>query len=184
MTDDAPQDRQPRRRRRSLRVMLFVLLPLALIASISAGISIGVRRSDVEAGKWHVDPTAAAPTANPNWYRVTPDSAPADRDSERDASAPVFHVPVAELAAAFDAVAMADDRVEVLAGSATDGFVTYVQRSAVFAFPDYVSVTFADVETGGSSLAIFSRARYGRSDLGVNQKRVERWVATTEQRLG
>lgn len=164
--------------------MLFVLVPLALIAVAAAGISIGIRRAGIDAQKWHVDPTSAAPTGNPNWYRVTPDAAPADRDPERDASSPVFEVPVAELAAAFDAVALADDRVEVVAGSAADGFVTYVQRSAVFAFPDFVSVTFSDVATGGSSLAVFSRAQYGKSDLGVNKKRVERWVAAAEQRLG
>jgi len=172
------------RRRRNLRIMTFVLIPLALIAVVSTGISIGIRRAGIDAERWHVDPTGAAPTGNPNWYRVTPDSAPADRDPDRDASSPVFDVTVAELSAAFDAVALGDDRVEVVAGSAADGFVTYVQRSAVFAFPDFVSVTFSDVAAGGSSFAVFSRSQYGQSDLGVNKKRVERWVAATQQRLG
>ncbi len=162
--------------------MLFVVVPLALIAAIATGLSIGVRRAAVEPEVWHIDPTTAPPTGNPNWYRLTPDEAPSERDGQRDGSAPVFQVDVAELAAAFDAVATGDDRVEVIAGSATDGFVTYMQRSFFFGFPDFVSVTFVEVD-GGSSLSIFSRAQFGKSDLNVNQKRVERWVAETEQRL-
>ena len=183
MTDE-PLERQPRRRRRSLRIMLFVLVPLLVLSAVSTGLSIFIRRADVDAERWHVDPTTAAPTGNPNWFRVTPDSAPADRHPERDASAPVFDVAVPELAEAFDSVVLAEDRVEVVAGSAAEGFVTYVQRSTFFAFPDFVSVTFTDVTDGGSSFAVFSRSQYGKSDLGVNEKRVRRWVAATQAELG
>lgn len=162
--------------------MLFILIPFLALTTVGVGASIGVRKADVDASDWHVDPTTAPPTGNPNWYRLTPDSAPADRDSTRDGSAPVFGVDAAALAASFDAVARGDDRVDVVAGSAAAGFVTYVQRSKIFGFPDFVSVKFVDVP-GGSSLSIFSRARYGKSDLDVNEKRVNRWVEATEQRL-
>ena len=131
--------------------MLFVLLPLAVIAAVSTGVSIGVRRASDDPDRWHVDPTTAEPTGNPNWYRLTPDAAPADRNSERDGSSPLFDTDVATLSATFDAVALGDDRVEVLAGAAADGFVTYVQRSALFGFPDYVSVTFGAADGGGST---------------------------------
>lgn len=162
--------------------MIFVLIPVVLVAVLAAGLAAFTRTADVNADDWHVDPTTAPPTGNPNWYRLTPDSAPADRDAERDGSAPVFEVDAAALSAAFDAVALGDARVEVIAGSAADGFVTYMQRSALFGFPDFVSVKFVDVP-GGSSLAIFSRARDGKSDLGVNEKRVTRWVAATTASL-
>ena len=40
------------------------------------------------------------------------------------------------------------------------------------------AAAFAGVAVpGGSALAIYSRARYGIRDFGVNQKRVERWLA-------
>lgn len=162
--------------------MLFVLVPLAVISVIAVGSSIGVRRAAVEPDRWHVDPTTAPPTGNPNWYRLTPDAVPSDRDAQRDGSAPVFDVDVASLASAFDAVATGDDRVEVIAGSAADGFVTYMQRSALFGFPDFVSVKFLEVE-GGASLSIFSRAQFGKSDLNVNEKRITKWVDATAQRL-
>ncbi|MGB3736440.1 MAG: DUF1499 domain-containing protein [Ilumatobacter sp.] len=162
--------------------MLFILVPVLALMTAGIGAAIGVRKADVNADEWHVDPTSAPPTGNPNWYRLTPDSAPADRDTQRDGSSPVFAVDVAALAAAFDAVALGDERVEVIAGSATDGFVTYMQRSALFGFPDFVSVAFVDVD-GGSSLSIFSRSQFGKSDLNVNEKRVKKWVEATEQRL-
>lgn len=92
-------------------------------------------------------------------------------------------MPVDELASGFDEIALADSRVEVLAGSADEGFVTYIQRSALMGYPDYISVRFIEAEEGGSTLAVFSRARYGTSDLGVNETRVDRWVQRTDERL-
>lgn len=50
-----------------------------------------------------------------------------------------------------------------------------VVHSAVFRFPDIVT---AEIVALGprSSVALYSRARYGRSDFGVNRRRVERWL--------
>jgi uncharacterized protein (DUF1499 family) len=55
--------------------------------------------------------------------------------------------------------------------------MTYVQRSRFWGFPDYVSVRAVDLGDGSSALAIFSRSRYGASDLGVNRARVDAWLA-------
>ena len=54
--------------------------------------------------------------------------------------------------------------------------MTYVQTSGLFGFPDYVSVKFIEIDAANSTLAIFSRSRLGKSDLGVNKKRVEAWL--------
>ena len=151
--------------------LVLVLIPV-IIAALAVGSAIAIRRQSDNPADWHLDPLTAPTPSTPNSYRV----APAGASIDRDADAPTFSVPVAELAAAFDAVALGDDRVDVLAGSASDGFVTYVQRSAFFAFPDYVSVRFIEADGGGSTLAVFSRSRYGKGDLGVNKKRVVRWL--------
>ncbi len=66
--------------------------------------------------------------------------------------------------------------VDVIGGSPSEAFVTYVQTSGLFGFPDYVSVRFIELDAGRSTLAVFSRSRLGQSDLGVNKKRVERWL--------
>jgi uncharacterized protein (DUF1499 family) len=169
---DPPEFRSGARAKRYRRPMLFVLIPLLVIGVLAIGASIGIRRASDDPAEWHLDPLTAPTPSTPNSYRV----APAGESIDRDADAPTFSVSVSELAAAFDTVALGDDRVEVLAGSASDGFVTYVQRSAFFAFPDYVSVRFIAADDGGSTLAVFSRSRYGKGDLGVNKKRVTRWL--------
>ena len=76
---------------------------------------------------------------------------------------------------AFDAAVLAQPRVERIAGDPSEGFMTYRQRSLVFGFPDYVSVRTLPA-AGGSTLAIWSRSRYGRSDFGVNAERVSTWL--------
>lgn len=71
-----------------------------------------------------------------------------------------------------DAVARGWPRTRVLAGSVAEGMITYVTRSAVWGFPDYTTVRQAD-----GALEINARLRFGRSDFGVNRKRVEAWLA-------
>jgi hypothetical protein len=158
-------------------IIIGVLCVLALIASVA------IRRAGDDPAVWHVDPLTSTSTGNPNWYRLVPPDADVDSDLKRDGDAPIFTQSSTEVAAAFDAFVRAESNVEVLAGSAADGFVTYIQRSTLFGFPDYMSVKFIERADGGSTIAIFSRARYGRSDLDVNEKRVTRWVDGTSAAL-
>lgn len=51
----------------------------------------------------------------------------------------------------------------------------FVQRSAVFRFADDIYVWLREAETGTCPV-IYSRARVGHSDLGVNRRRVMRWL--------
>lgn len=171
-------------RRRPYRVVMSIVLFAAVAAALAtAAGAIGVRRASDDPSQWHIDPLTSPNPDTPNWYRLSPADASVERHPERDAHPPTFTASAAELGEAFDAVATGDERVEVLAGSVAEGHVTYVQRSKLFGFPDYVSVRFIDLPDGGSTLSVFSRARFGKSDLGVNQKRVERWVAETQQRI-
>ncbi len=62
--------------------------------------------------------------------------------------------------------------------------ITYVQRSRVFGFPDCLTVKAVAIEStgeAGAGLIIWSRARYGRSDFGVNRARVEAWLAALDR---
>ena len=53
----------------------------------------------------------------------------------------------------------------------------YVARTAALNFPDLVAVAVAGPAEGPSTLVIYSRSVYGRSDFGANRKRVEVWLA-------
>ena len=73
--------------------------------------------------------------------------------------------------AELDQIAQQTPRTKVLAGSVDDGMITYVTRSRLIGFPDYTTVEAKD-----GMVTVFARLRFGRSDLGVNRRRVEGWI--------
>lgn len=146
---------------------------LVALAALLAGFAAYVRLAGDDPARWHVDPITAAPTGNPNSWRVGPEG----EGQPVDAPAPVFALEAGDLAAALDRVALGDVRTKRLAGAPEDLWVTYVQRSRLMGYPDYVSVRVVPLGPGRATLAIYSRARYGQSDLGVNRARVEKWLA-------
>ena len=56
-----------------------------------------------------------------------------------------------------------------------------IQHSAALLFPDLITVEFVELGPGRSSIAIYSRARYGRLDFGVNRRRVETWISQLQE---
>jgi uncharacterized protein (DUF1499 family) len=57
----------------------------------------------------------------------------------------------------------------------------HIEHSPVFRFPDIVTVEFMPVGPESSTLAVFSRSRYGRNDFDQNRKRVESWLGELEK---
>lgn len=137
---------------------------IALIAFAALVVAMIVPRiAPDDPARWSADPTTATPPDSPNSYLV----------AGHDAVA----LPLAPQAA-FDrihAIAMDEPRVALLTRDAANGLATYVQRSALFGFPDYISIKF-EPKGDGSQLSIYSRSRFGYSDLGANKARVERWL--------
>lgn len=109
---------------------------------------------------------------SPNDYLVCPDGL--CKKAKPDRLSPVFPIPVKDLKARVDALLSNAPRTEII--SAGDTHVVAVQRSLIFRFPDTVDIAVIPVEQGKSTIAIYSRSRYGRSDLGVNGRRVEAWL--------
>lgn len=92
-----------------------------------------------------------------------------------DTESPVFDLPVEELSARWQAMVDKQPRVTERHGLGELQFV-YVQRSALFRFPDLVAVQLVPLSASRSTLAIYSRSIYGLNDLGVNRARVETWL--------
>lgn len=63
-------------------------------------------------------------------------------------------------------------RTAVLAGSVEEGMITYITRSALWGFPDYTTVA-----RRGEQIVLYGRLRFGKSDMGVNAKRLDGWLA-------
>ncbi len=57
----------------------------------------------------------------------------------------------------------------------------YIQHSPVFRFPDLVTVEFVPLGPNRSSIALYSRSRYGKYDYAKNRKRVERWLVLLQK---
>lgn len=158
-----------------LRFLGWVLLAFVLLV---AGAMLYVRLAPLDAATWHVDPVSAPTPETPNSFRVL---APGATPAPEEMVSPVYAVPPAELMQAFDRMALAQPRTERLAGTPDgQGFVTYVQRTPLVAYPDYVSVRAVPVGEGQSALVILSRSRFGKSDLGVNRARITQWIAALD----
>lgn len=101
-----------------------------------------------------------------------PDVCPA----HSDIVPPEFAMPAAALRTVFRAMLASEMNVERVA--VDDAALTdrYVQRTALLRFPDTVVVQFFERGPGRSTLALYSRSQLGRSDLGVNRARLERWL--------
>ena len=149
--------------------MIKILVILGLLAA--AGVMLYVRFTPSDPELWHVDPRAASRPDTPNSWLIRPVGG--------DAPSPEFALTAPELAALVDEVVLAQPRTRRLAGSVEAGHMTYVARTPLMGFPDYVSIRVFATATG-ASLAVFSRARFGQSDLGVNRKRVEDWLAAID----
>ena len=57
----------------------------------------------------------------------------------------------------------------------------YVQHSPTFRFPDIITVEFVQLGPNRSSIAVYSRSRYGQYDFGKNRKRVGKWLTLLEK---
>lgn len=114
---------------------------------------------------------------SPNTYLIAPAGFGA---AKADDAAPVFAIPEAQLKEKFVAMIAREPRIELLSQSADGLQLQYVQRTRMVRFPDIIDVRFLPLEGGRSSLALYSRSVYGRSDLGVNKARAKAWVSATQ----
>lgn len=56
----------------------------------------------------------------------------------------------------------------------------YVQRSAVFRFPDTIQVEYIPIGANQSTIALYSRSQIGFSDFQANRIRLKRWLKRLE----
>jgi uncharacterized protein (DUF1499 family) len=69
-----------------------------------------------------------------------------------------------------------EKRVEAIAADPDDRRFVYIHHSPTFRFPDIITVEFVPLGPNRSSIAIYSRSRYGHYDFGKNRKRVGKWM--------
>lgn len=145
-----------------MKKVLYLLVALGILL---AGILLWVRVAPSDPGQWHVDPLTAPDPATPNWARIAPGEIVA---------------PSGTLAPRIEAALAGEERLRLLAGSLPEGWATYLQRSRLMGYPDYLSIRILPAGEGQETLAVLSRSRFGQSDLGVNAARLTRLRATLQ----
>lgn len=135
---------------------MAVWLILAALVAFAAY----VRLAPSDPARWHVAPVTEGPAgavvAGNGWASLL--LAP-------EAGAP------ADLLARLDAVALASPRTVRLAGTVAEGRITWITRSKLWGFPDYITA-----ESRPDGLHIHARVRFGGGDLGVNAARLRAWL--------
>jgi uncharacterized protein (DUF1499 family) len=96
-------------------------------------------------------------------------------------ASPVFPMPWERLREYWTEVISGEKRIETIAADPDERRFAYIQHSPTFRFPDIITVEFVQLAPNRSSIAIYSRSRYGHYDFGKNRKRVGKWLALLEK---
>ena len=154
------------------RMGLFALILVGLLLVVRFS---GLWDSLLPAGPIsEVDFATLSPPGSPNTYLVCPEGVCAG--ATPDAVSPQTQLPPAQLIERIVAIAEADGAAQV-ERIGTDA-VEMVVRTPLMRWPDRVSVRAYPLASAyGSTFALYSRSKYGESDMGANKKRVERWIA-------
>jgi uncharacterized protein (DUF1499 family) len=154
------------------------LLPIVMLVSLLAACGIGTAP---EAERLALDPLTLERTGKPNDFLVCPEGmcqAAADR------TGPVLPVTPADQLRLWEEVIIASPRARVLEIDETTLLIHAEQRSRIFRFVDTIAIHVLPAGDGGSTFAAYSRSELGYSDMGVNQARLEEWIARLEAAAG
>ncbi len=111
-------------------------------------------------------------------------AAPVGTGIRPDIVVPEYPVPASRLLAAIERVAGSEPRTWRLDPAGDTGQTArYVVRSAIWNFPDIVSVEVLPRRADASTFALYSRSVYGRSDFGINLRRITAWIAALNATL-
>ncbi|MBX6366342.1 MAG: DUF1499 domain-containing protein [Rhodospirillales bacterium] len=160
-------------------------LVLGALAIIGAGV-VGIRLWLGRAAELQVQPSeivefrALGPAARHNRFVMCPAEVCAN---VADAQSPVFEMSWERLRDYWNEAIAMQPRLELVAADPDGRKLTYIQRSLFFRFPDIITVEFMPVGESRSTLAIASHSRYGFSDFGVNEDRVETWASLLVQMM-
>ncbi len=115
---------------------------------------------------------------SPNSYYVAPAKF---SQAKPDSISPVYDINIDALHKFWGMMIAEQARVKLVAKSQYQ--FSYVQRTKWLRFPDYVEVKLISVSTQQSTIAIFSRSKYGYSDFGTNKKRVNQWLGLLDDKI-
>ena len=91
-------------------------------------------------------------------------------------ASPTYDLSVEELRERWMTMIASQPRIETRKADEEAMQYEFIQRTKFMRFPDIITVRFIPLEQRRSTLAVYSRSRYGRRDFGVNKDRVLAWL--------
>lgn len=156
-------------------VSLIVLLPLLVVV-------LGREKSlEVVFGTLEVTPVDFATlqlSPKPNQFLVCP---PGYCAAKPHMLSPTFDGSADDLRQRWMKMLAAQPRIESGAADGEALQYDYIQRTEAMHYPDSITVRFIALTENSSTLAIYSRSHYGRSDFGVNEARIRAWLAALDR---
>jgi uncharacterized protein (DUF1499 family) len=162
-----------------MRKARAMMLPLIAVASAAAAAVIGVRifmgqpNQDRLFPPERVDITTLHPPLPPPSFLACP---PHYCVAIAGISTPIFALPSQQLRNNWAEMIARQPRVTRVAQALDGRRLFYIQHSLLFRFPDIITVEFVSLAPDQSSIAIYSRSRYGRYDFEQNRHRLENWL--------
>ena len=108
-----------------------------------------------------------------NQYLVSPNNYCSAR---AHMASPTYDLSVEELRERWMTMIASQPRIETRKADEEAMQYEFIQRTKIMRFPDIITVRFISLEQRRSTLAVYSRSRYGRRDFGVNKGRVCAWL--------
>ncbi|KIN72818.1 DUF1499 domain-containing protein [Sulfitobacter guttiformis] len=124
--------------------MVWLILVLAVVAGMAF-----IRLAPSDVSRWHRPIGEAENTDGEGWSGRVVQSSPG-------------------LLSDLHQGMLALPRTELLSGGVGEGRLTYITRSKLMGFPDYTTI-----EQDGDQIKLYARLRFGKSDMGVNGKRLD-----------
>jgi hypothetical protein len=164
-----------------MRPMLVSLLAFTLVV---AGVAIALRLYMNRAAEDRLEPDERIVISE--LRDPIPDNAflacPPDYCAATAAPSPVFALPVERLSRLWAEMIASKPHVVTVADETAQHRLVVIQHTPLLRFPDIITVEFVALTADRSSVAIYSRARYGKGDFGTNRKRVLSWLGQVEPR--
>jgi len=154
----------------SVRQIIILLIGAAILGYLALFL---IQTAPHDPEVWHKDPLTEPSSETPNSYRVAPTGTEVERV---DQDAFVYAESAEVIAKALDDYIVRQPRTERVAGYPQEQFLTYAQRTKTLKMPDYISIKVIPLGEERSTVAVYSRSRYGYGDLGVNKARVIQWL--------
>lgn len=156
----------------------FQLLALLMLATLLAACGLGTAP---EADRLALDPLTLARTGKANDFLACPEghcTAAADRP------APVLDLAAADQLRLWEEVVTTSPRARILHVDDANLRLHAEQRSRIMRFVDTIAIHVIPLPEGRSTFAAYSRSELGSNDFGVNQARLEDWIARLEAASG